>query len=268
MQTRVETITGTRTRHYIGGEWVEPRSGRHLKSFNPATGEPWYEAADGGADDIDAAVGAANKALQDTSWRRMTQTERGRLIQRLAGLIADHAEDLAQLETRDNGKLLKEMRAQAEVLPDIYGYFAGMADKIEGSVVPINKPDMLNFTMREPLGVVGVIVPWNSPLYLLAGALAPCLAVGNAVVAKPSEHTSASALAFAELVEAAGFPPGVFNVVSGYGHTAGEALAKHSGIAKISFTGGTATGVKVAMNAASHLVPANLELGGKSPHVV
>ncbi|WP_085123627.1 aldehyde dehydrogenase [Tistlia consotensis] len=268
LETTAESIAGSRTRLYIGGEWLEPRSGRYLPSFDPATGEPWYEAAEAGADDVDAAVAAARRALADPAWRRLTQTDRGRMVRRLAELIAEHAETLAQLETRDNGKLLKEMRAQAGTLPEIYGYFAGMADKIQGDVVPINKPDMLNFTLREPLGVVGVIVPWNSPLYLLAGSLAPCLAIGNAVVAKPSEHTSASALAFAELVEAAGFPAGVFNVVTGYGHTAGEALARHPGVAKVCFTGGTETGRRVAASAASHLAPCNLELGGKSPHVV
>jgi (Z)-2-((N-methylformamido)methylene)-5-hydroxybutyrolactone dehydrogenase len=190
------------------------------------------------------------------------------MIRRLCNLIAEKAEALARIETRDNGKLLKEMRAQTSTLPDIYGYFAGMTDKIQGDVIPINKLDMMNFSMREPIGVVGVIVPWNSPLYLLAGSLAACLAIGNAVVINPSEHTSALALAFAELVEAAGFPPGVFNVVTGYGHTAGDALTKHPGVAKIAFTGGTETGRKVAMNVASHLAPCNLELGGKSSHVV
>ena len=268
MKTTVEKISGTRTQLYIGGNWTAPRSGQYLESYDPATGQAWYEAADGGADDVDAAVAAARDALADPAWRRITQTDRGALMRRLASLIADNAEEIARLETRDNGKLLKEMRAQAASLPETYIYFAGMADKIQGDVVPINKLDVLNFTMREPIGVVGVIVPWNSPLYLLASALAPSLAVGNSLVVKPSEHTSASALAFAELIEEAGFPAGVYNVVTGYGQTAGEALAKHPGIAKISFTGRTETGRKVAMNAASNLAPSNLELGGKSPHVV
>lgn len=268
MIATVESVEATRTRHYIGGRWVEPQSNRYLPSYDPSTGEVWYEAADGDAADIDAAVAAAREALRNPAWRRLTQTDRGRLVRRLCDLVAQNAETLAQIETRDNGKLLKEMRAQTSTLPDIYGYFAGMADKVQGDVIPINKLDMLNFTIREPLGVVGIIVPWNSPLYLLAGSLAPCLAIGNTVVVKPSEHTSASALAFAELVEAAGFPPGVFNVVTGYGHTAGDALTRHPGVAKIAFTGGTETGRKVAMNAASHLAPCNLELGGKSPHVV
>jgi len=142
------------------------------------------------------------------------------MMRRLAALLAEHADEIGRLETRDNGKLLKEMKAQAAVLPDSYHYFAGMADKVQGDVVPVNKRDVLNFTTREPIGVVGIIVPWNSPLFLLTSALAPCLAIGNTVVVKPSEHTSASALALAELIEQAGYPPGVYNVVTGYGHTA------------------------------------------------
>jgi (Z)-2-((N-methylformamido)methylene)-5-hydroxybutyrolactone dehydrogenase len=268
MQITVDRITGSKTELYIGGKWTVPKSGRHLDSYDPATGKVWYQAADGGAEDIDAAVAAARGALADPAWRRITQTERGVMMRRLADLIAQHADEIGRLETRDNGKLLKEMLAQAAVLPDTYQYFAGMADKIQGDVIPINKPDVLNFTSREPIGVVGIIVPWNSPLFLLTSALAPCLAIGNTVVVKPSEHTSASALALAELIEEAGFPPGVYNVVTGYGHTAGDALTKHPGVAKISFTGGTETGRKVATNAASHLVPCSLELGGKSPHVV
>ncbi len=268
MQTTSAALEGARQKHFIDGDWAEPTAGRWLPSYDPTTGAPWYELADGDAADIDRAVAAAGRALADPAWRRITQSERGRLIRRLADLLAQHGEDLAAIETRDNGKLLREMRAQMSVLPDSYHYFAGMADKIQGETIPVNKPDMLNVTLREPMGVVGVIVPWNSPLYLLTSALAPCLAIGNTVVAKPSEHTSASALALAELVMEAGFPPGVFNVVTGYGETAGEALARHPGVAKIAFTGGTETGRRVAMNAARHLAPCTLELGGKSPHVV
>lgn len=268
MTISVESISGERTPLYIDGKWVEPKSGKYLASYDPATGKPWYEASSGGAEDVDAAVSAARKALYEPKWRRMTQTDRGVLMRRFAELVAENQERLAQIESRDNGKLLKEVRAQMNALPDIYNYFAGMADKIQGDTIPVNKPDILNFTIREPIGVVGVIVPWNSPLYLLAGALAPSLAIGNTVVAKPSEHTSASTLAFAELLEEAGFPPGVFNVVTGYGADAGDCLSGHPGVVKVAFTGGTETGRKVAMNAASHLGTANLELGGKSPHVV
>jgi aldehyde dehydrogenase (NAD+) len=160
------------------------------------------------------------------------------------------------------------MRAQMASLPDTYYYYAGMADKITGETIPINKADTFNYTLREPIGVVGIIVPWNSPLYLLSNALAPSLAIGNSVVVKPAENTTASALEFAKLVSEAGFPPGVFNVVSGLGETAGDALTRHPGINKIAFTGGTDTGRKVAGNAAANLVPCTMELGGKSPHVV
>jgi len=268
MKYTVDTVAGTDLPIYIGGEWRTPRSGSYLDSFDPANGAPWYRAADGSADDINDAVEAAAAAARNPAWRAMNQTDRGLLVSRLADLIEQNAEALAQVESRDNGKLLREMQAQMAYLPGYYRYFAGMADKIQGDVIPVNKPDILNFTMREPIGVVGVIVPWNSPLYMMSCTVAPSLAVGNCVVIKPSEHTSASAIAFAELVAEAGFPDGVFNVVSGYGHTSGDALTRHSGIGKIAFTGGTETGRKVASNAGQILVPCNLELGGKSPHVV
>ena len=268
MERTLETLAGARTPNFVGGEWQGPKSGSYLDSFNPSTGKAWYQAADSDADDVDQAVEAARAALSNPAWRDITQSDRGGLLYRLADLIAEHAESLAQIETEDNGKLIREMRAQLTYLPAYYRYFAGMADKIQGDVIPINKPQTLNFTLREPIGVVGVIVPWNSPLYMMSCTVAPCLAIGNCVVVKPSEHTSASALAFAELVKKAGFPDGVFNVVTGYGHTTGDALTKHPGIAKIAFTGGTETGRKVAVNAGQRLIPCNLELGGKSPHVV
>ncbi len=268
MTASIATIENTRQKNFIAGEWHKPRSGRYLPSFDPTNGEAWYEAADSGADDVDDAVAAAKRALKDPAWRRMTQTARGAMVRKLGELLATRANDIAALETRDNGKLLKEMRAQVSYAPEVFNYFAGMADKIQGDTIPINKLDMLNFTLREPLGVIGIIIPWNSPMYLLAGTVAPCLAIGNTVVIKPSEHTSASALAFAEIAAEAGFPPGVVNVVTGYGHTAGDALTKHPDVAKIAFTGGTETGRRVAANAASHLAPCTMELGGKSPHVV
>lgn len=267
MQT-IKEIEQSRLGLFRNGAWVAPASGRYLDSHDPATGEVWYQAADADAQDVAAAVDAARQALRAPAWRRMGQTTRGTLLRRLAELVAEHQEELAQIETRDNGKLLRESRAQVSYVADIYYYFAGIADKIQGDTVPINKPDMLSFTVREPLGVVGVIVPWNSPLYLMSCSVAPCLAIGNTLVVKPSEHTSASALALAELVDQAGFPPGVLNVVTGYGHTAGDALTKHPDVAKVAFTGGTETGRLVAANLAEHLAPATLELGGKSPHVV
>jgi aldehyde dehydrogenase (NAD+) len=268
MYSSAEAIAGTRTKLFIGGAWADPRSGRTLDSYDPATGEPWFEVADADAEDVDRAVQAATKALRDPAWPLLTQTKRAQLVRRLAELIAGCEEALAALETRDNGKLIREMRAQVNVLPDIYNYYAGMADKIQGEVIPNNKPDIVNFTLREPVGVVALIAPWNSPLYVIAGTLGPCLAIGNTVIIKPTEHASASTLALMQLIEAAGFPAGVVNVVTGKGSTSGDALTRHPGVAKIAFTGGTETGKRVAANAANHLAPCVLELGGKSPHVV
>jgi acyl-CoA reductase-like NAD-dependent aldehyde dehydrogenase len=268
MTRTVQSIEGTRLGLFISGRSVAPKSGRYLASYDPTTAEPWHEVADAGAEDVDDAVRAAQAAFVDPAWRRMTQTDRGRLVRRLAEKLLQHADDLARIETRDNGKLLREMLAQLRAMPDAYQYFAGMADKLQGDTIPVNKLDMLNITLREPIGVVGMITPWNSPLMLLTGTLAPCLAIGNTVVIKPSEHTSASTLALAEIVMEAGFPAGVVNVVTGHGATAGEALTRHPGLAKIVFTGSTATGRRIAANAASQLVPCQMELGGKSPHVV
>ncbi|MBZ9777116.1 aldehyde dehydrogenase [Mesorhizobium sp. CO1-1-8] len=268
MKTTVKALENSRQNLFIGGAFVAPASGNYIPSFDPTTGEPWYELAEADAADIDAAVRSAQTAFVNPAWRRMTQTDRGKLLQRLAQLVLEHADELAAIETRDNGKLIKEMRAQMRAMPDAYGYFAGMADKLLGDTIPVNKLDMLNFNLREAIGVVAMITPWNSPLMLLTGTLAPCLAIGNTVVIKPSEHASASTLALAELIVAAGFPPGVVNVVTGNGDSAGEALTRHSGIAKIVFTGSTATGRRIAQNAAANLIPCQMELGGKSPHVV
>lgn len=268
MELTMKAIEGSRQDLYIAGERVRPKSGRYIPSYDPTCAEPWYEVADANADDVDAAVKAAKRAFNDPAWRRITQSDRGKLVRRLADLIAENADELAAIEMRDNGKLLKETRAQLRAAPDSYLYFAGMADKLHGETIPVNKLDMLNFTLREPIGVVGMISPWNSPLMLLTGTLAPCLAIGNTVVVKPSEHTSASTLALAELVAKAGFPAGVFNVVTGNGSTAGEALTLHPDVAKITFTGSTATGKRIASNAAGRLVSTQMELGGKSPHVV
>lgn len=268
MTISLAAIEGSRQDLFIAGKRVAPKSGRYMPSLDPTTGEAWYEVADGGPEDVDAAVKAAQAALKDPAWRRITQTQRGKLLRRLADLIAEHADTLALVEMRDNGKLLREMQAQLRAAPDSYLYFAGMADKLQGDTIPVNKLDMLNFTLREPIGVVGMIVPWNSPMMLLTGTLAPCLAIGNTVVVKPSEHTSASTLMLAELIREAGFPDGVFNVVTGLGSSAGEALTLNPGIAKLAFTGSTQTGRRIAGNAATNLVPCQMELGGKSPHVV
>jgi acyl-CoA reductase-like NAD-dependent aldehyde dehydrogenase len=268
MKTTVRSLEGSRQQLFIDGRFVEPKSGRYLPSYDPTNGERWYEFSDADAEDVDAAVASANAALRAPSWRRMTQTNRGKLIRRLADLILEHADELALMETRDNGKLIKEMRAQMSALPDAYHYFAGMADKLQGETIPVNKLDMFNFNLREPIGVVAMITPWNSPLMLLTGTLAPCLAIGNTIVVKPSEHATASTLALAELIAEAGFPPGVVNVITGNGASAGAALTRHPDVAKIVFTGSTGTGRQIAGAAAENLVPCSMELGGKSPHVV
>ncbi|RRH87740.1 aldehyde dehydrogenase [Mesorhizobium tamadayense] len=268
MKTTVASLEGSRQNLFINGEFVAPKSGQYIDSFDPTSGRPWYQFAEAGAEDVRAAVEAARSAFAAPAWRRMTQTDRGRLVRRLAELVLDNADELALIETRDNGKLLKEMQAQMRAMPDSYTYFAGMADKLLGDTIPVNKLDMLNFNLREPIGVVGMITPWNSPLMLLTGTLAPCLALGNTVVVKPSEHASASTLALAELIMEAGFPAGVVNVVTGTGAVAGDALTRHPGIAKFVFTGSTGTGRRIAANAAQNLIPCSMELGGKSPHVV
>lgn len=258
----------TTLQHFIGGTWVEPASGEYFESTNPATREVLYRAARGNAADIEKAVAAARKAFEDPRWRDLSQTRRGHLLWRLGDLIAENAEDLAHMETRDNGKLLREMRGQLATLPEYYYYYAGLADKIHGDFIPTSDRQVLNYTAREPLGVVGAITPWNSPLTLTSSKLAPALCAGNTVVIKPSEYTSATVLKLAELALEAGFPPGAVNVVTGFGAEAGQALVDHRDLAKISFTGSTATGARIAAATASRFIGSTLELGGKSPNIV
>ncbi|NKB61327.1 MAG: aldehyde dehydrogenase family protein [Gammaproteobacteria bacterium] len=253
---------------YINGECVKARSDGYIESIDPATGKYWYRLANCGELDVDEAVKSASDAFKGQAWSKLTPTDRGELLHELARLIGLHASEFAEIETRDNGKLLKETQAQIRYLTRYYRYFAGMADKIQGDVIPINRTDMLNYTTREPIGVVGLIVPWNSPLNTMSVTAAACLAAGNTLVVKPSEHTSASTIAFAQLVGQAGFPEGVFNVITGEGRIAGDLLTRHEGVSKIAFTGGSDTGRKIAANAAEHLAPCVLELGGKSPQVI
>lgn len=252
----------------VGGEPVGARSGETFESFDPFTGEPWARIPRCGAADVDAAVVAARRAFVDPRWRSLTATARGKLLAALADLIAADADRLAALEVRDNGKLIAEMSVQLRYIPEWYRYFAGLADKIEGSVIPIDKKGMQVFTRREPLGVVACITPWNSPLMLLAWKLAPALAAGNTAVIKPSEHTSASTLAFVRLFERAGFPPGVVNTVTGFPDEVGAPLVRHPHIAKIAFTGGEPGGLAVYQSAAADLKQVSLELGGKSANIV
>ena len=253
---------------FIGGQWVETSSGSTFESTNPYTGTPWAHIPDGQAEDVDRAVAAARKALNISEWKGIAPMDRGHLLRRLGDLIRDNAEHLGQVETRDNGKLIREMLGQARALPGYYYYYAGLADKILGETIPLEKTSVFNYTLREPVGVVGVITPWNSPLLILSFSLAAALAAGNTVVVKPSEYTSASALELARLVEQAGFPPGVFNVVTGFGRTAGASLVSHPGVDKIVFTGGRDTGKVIARMAADNLTRTLLELGGKSPNIV
>jgi acyl-CoA reductase-like NAD-dependent aldehyde dehydrogenase len=251
----------------VGGEWIGARSGRTFESVNPYSGAVWATAPEAEAEDVDRAVRAARDAFDEGPWRTMTGTERARLMRRLAELIADNADALARVESTDNGKLLKEMVGQLRALPEWYFYFAGAADKLQGDTIPSDKPNFFVYTRKEPVGVVGMILPWNSPLLLLTWKLAAALAAGCTVVAKPAEQTPASTLEFARLFEEAGFPPGVFNVVTG-GATAGRALVRHAGVDKVAFTGSTQTGISVMKDAADHLAKVSLELGGKSPNIV
>lgn len=238
-----------------------------FESFDPYTGKPWALIPREGQGEVDAAVHAAKTAFRG-EWRLMSATARGKLMVKLADLIAANAARLAGLETRDNGKLLSEMSAQVGYVPEWYRYFGGLCDKIEGSVLPIDKPNMFSYTKKEPLGVVAAIVPWNSPLLLLAWKLAPILAAGNTCVIKPSEHASASTLEFAKLFDEAGFPPGVVNTVTGMPQDVGAPLVSHPDVAKIAFTGGEAGGLAIYKSAAEQLKTVTLELGGKSANIV
>ncbi|MTD57423.1 aldehyde dehydrogenase [Amycolatopsis pithecellobii] len=254
--------------HFIGGDWRPPATGEYFDSFNPATGRPWYRAARGNHVDVADAVVAARNAFSDGIWPRLTPTKRGKLLRRLGDLIEENAEELARKESLDNGKLLREMLGQVKTLPEYYHYFGGLADKVNGELLNTLDPAILNYTRREPLGVIGAITPWNSPLLLTTTKVAPALAAGNTVVVKPSEHTAASVLALAQLFDQAGFPPGVINIVTGYGTEAGAPLVRNPGVAKIAFTGSTATGRAIAREAGSRLAGVALELGGKSPNIV
>lgn len=257
-----------RLNHFIGGQEVTPDSGEYFQSTNPATLEVNYEVARGNQADIDKAVNTAQTAFESTSWRNLSATKRGRLLRNLGDLIGENAEELAQFESLDNGKLLREMRGQLATLPEYYYYYAGLADKVQGSQIPTSSVEILNYTQREPLGVVGAITPWNSPLTLTTSKIAPALAAGNTVVIKPSEYTSRTILKLAQLATEAGFPDGVVNVVTGFGAEAGAPLVSHPKLAKISFTGSTATGSRIAAEAASRFIGCTLELGGKSPNIV
>jgi aldehyde dehydrogenase (NAD+) len=252
---------------FIDGRSVDALSGKTFESQNPYTGRPWALIADGGPEDVDEAVAAARAAF-DGDWGQATGFERAAIMRACADAIAANAERLALLEVRDSGKLLREMLGQLRALPQWFSYFSGLADKLEGRTIPPVNANYFAYTRREPVGVVGAITPWNSPLMLLTWKLAPLLAAGNTCVCKPSEHSPASTVAFAQVLYEAGLPAGVFNVVTGWDRSTGERLAAHPGVDKVAFTGSTATGIKVAQAAAANVHRVTLELGGKSPQIV
>lgn len=253
---------------FIDGEWTEGSDAQVMTSENPATGQGWATFACASAADVDRAVAAAKRVLDDPAWRDMTQTARGKLMYRLADLVAENAGRLGELETTDSGKLLAETSAQTGYVADYYRYFAGLADKVEGTVLPIDKPDMHVFTTREPIGVVAAIVPWNAQMFLTATKLGPALAAGCSVVLKASEIAPAPMLEFARLIEQAGFPPGVVSVITGDAENCAIRLTRHPDIDRIAFTGGPETARHVVRNSAENFAVTSLELGGKSPILV
>lgn len=253
---------------FIDGRWTDGGSGQVMQSLNPATGSPWCSFACASSDDVNQAVAAAQRVLDDPLWRDMTQTARGKLLYRLADLIAEHAPDIGRIETTDSGKLLAETASQTAYVADYYRYYAGLADKIEGAVLPIDKPNMHVFTRREPIGVVAAIVPWNAQMFLTATKLGPALAAGCAVVLKASEIAPAPMLEFARLVEQAGFPSGVVSVITGDAENCAIPLTRHPDVDRIAFTGGPDTARHVVRNSAENFAVTTLELGGKSPILV
>lgn len=254
-------------KHYINGQWVDPSNNQWFDTENPYTGEVWAKIAKGNSKDVNKAVMAAKDAFENV-WGIMKPTERGKYLVRLAEIIERESTRLGELEVKDNGKLLAEMGSQTKYIGEWYRYYGGLADKVEGTVIPTDKDNMFNFTTHEPYGVVGLITPWNSPLLLVAYKLAPALAAGNTAVIKPSEFTSVSTLEFMELIKEAGFPNGVVNVVTGYGMDVGAPLVDHPYIEKVAFTGSDVSGQKIYEAAAKKIMPVTLELGGKSPNIV
>lgn len=258
------------TQHLIDGQWVASRSGKTFDDIDPSTGDVIAKVAAGEAADIDAAVQAARRAFETGPWPRMSARERGRLLLRLAELIETHAEELAALETLDNGKPIMETRnADIPMVVGAFRYYAGWADKITGETLPVDRPDeYFCYTRREPVGVCGQIIPWNFPMVMVAWKWAPALVCGNTVVLKPAEQTPLTALRLGELAMDAGFPNGVINIVNGFGETAGDALVKHPGVDKIAFTGEYRTAQTIMANAAPTLKRLTFELGGKSPNII
>jgi phenylacetaldehyde dehydrogenase len=274
IDSRVTDFISTTRKMLIDGKWINAASGKTFPTYNPATGEVLAQVAEGDRADIDAAVRAARRAFDSGPWSRMTASERGKLVWKLGDLLEQHTEEFATLETLDNGKPLTVARAaDVPLAVDLFRYMAGWATKLEGSTIPLSVPYTPGamyhaYTLREPVGVVGQIIPWNFPLLMAAWKLGPALASGCTVVLKPAEQTPLSALRLGELIAEAGFPDGVVNIVPGYGETAGAALAAHDLVDKIAFTGSTEVGKLIVHAATGNLKKVSLELGGKSPNVV
>jgi phenylacetaldehyde dehydrogenase len=274
LDRNVEEFIGTPQQLFINGRWTDAASGKTFETPDPATGETLARVAEGDAEDINRAVRAARAAFEEGPWGRMTASERGRIIWRIGDLILEHTQELAQLESLDNGKpFAVAAAADVPLAADLFHYMAGWATKIEGNTINISVPYMPganfhSYTLREPVGVVGQIIPWNFPLLMAAWKLGPALATGNTVVLKPAEQTPLTALRLAGLIAEAGVPDGVVNVVSGFGETAGAALAAHDDVDKVAFTGSTEVGRLIVQAAAGNLKKVSLELGGKSPNIV
>ena len=257
-----------RYKMFINGIWQDASDGKRFDSINPATELPWCSIPESTEDDINRAVESAHAAFTSGPWARLTPTERGKYLRRLAELLDEKSEHLGRIETIDTGKMLKETRWQAKYIAEFFHFYAGCADKVSGQTLPIDKPDMITLTLREPLGVIAAVVPWNSQLFLVAVKIGPALAAGNTVVLKASEHASAAMLEFGKLVEEAGFPEGVVNIVTGHADPCGRMLTSHPLVQRISFTGGTTAARHVVRNSAENFAQVSLELGGKSPFIV
>ncbi|MSP10699.1 MAG: aldehyde dehydrogenase [Pelagibacteraceae bacterium] len=252
---------------YIDGEWVDSSSGKKIQSLNPETNEVWATVPEANEKDVDKAVKSAQKAF-DLSWSKLHPKERAKFLRNIAEQLRSNAEHLGKIETIDTGKLFKETKSQAIYIAEYYDYFAGLADKVEGTVVPIDKPDMQVTTTRIPIGVIAAIIPWNSQMLLTAVKLAPALAMGNTLVIKASELAPVTLLEFGKLIEKAGLPKGVINIITGLGDPCGKALTTHNLVEKIAFTGGPETARHIIRNSAENLAQVSLELGGKSPVVL
>jgi phenylacetaldehyde dehydrogenase len=273
-EAKVTSFVARKHKMLINGKWVDSASGKTFPTHDPATGEVMAQIAEGDREDINRAVDAARQAFENGPWRKMTASERGRLVWKLGDLIEQNLEEFAELESLDNGKPLTVARAaDVPLAAELFRYMAGWSTKIEGNTIPLSVPytpgaRYLAYTLREPVGVVGQIIPWNFPLLMAAWKLGPALAIGCTVVLKPAEQTPLSALRLGELIQEAGIPDGVVNIVPGYGETAGAALAAHPGVDKVAFTGSTEVGRLILQAAAGNLKKVSLELGGKSPNIV